>query len=239
MSTRTWETNAREYGLLARQGKDFRLALLAATSCTHNRAVAGKTNIADFARVAGTTPARVNRHLQAWEKLSYKGLVLNAGDMHPQDVDTFKATTDILVQFTNVYDATASGGRPRASVNEITTRMDADDSYLYRVLSSLSPDAVRKATDVLLSSPSQDPYVAPDATKTTSGSCATRRAETRADRLEARFTAIADMLTTVVESVERGEQVDDLGDILAVFSASLDNMGMLLDRLQAAKSRAA
>lgn len=238
MSIRTWETNAREYGLLARQGKDFRLALLSATSCSAATAP-NKANIADFSRIAGTTPARVNRHLQAWEKLAYKGLVPKASEMVPQDVDTFKATTDMLVMFTNVYDATTSGGRPRASVDEITTRMDGDDSYLYRVLSGLSPDAVRKATDVLLSAPAQDPYEAPDGTNTSVGSCGTQRVHTRAERLEIRFTGIADMLTTVVEAVERGETVDDFYDIMAVFSASLDNMGTLLDRLRAAKVHAA
>jgi hypothetical protein len=81
--TRTADDNAIEFGALARQGKNVRLALLVACSVDkgsgNGRPPKGtgataplsvKVSARDFGRRAETTKDRVARHLAAWDRMA-------------------------------------------------------------------------------------------------------------------------------------------------------------------------
>lgn len=138
----TWQTNAAQYRLLSTQGKDFRLAVLAACSINMqgNPHDSRKTTLTQFAREAGTTPERVQRHLAAWEVLATRGILPTPNSLNPASV-TRNAGPGMVEAFMNVYDAAKSGGRPRASVTEITTRLNNDPAYLSKVVGELDPAA--------------------------------------------------------------------------------------------------
>jgi hypothetical protein len=142
IETRTWKQNATEYAALSVQGKDFRLALLAASSCVVGDSRSPlKIPIPVFASVAKTTPERVFRHLQAWDALAKKKMVPPFSSLQPQTALTFVPTEEVLAEFARVYDASNSGGRPRASIAEIVTRANRDSAYLNTLLNQLEPSA--------------------------------------------------------------------------------------------------
>jgi hypothetical protein len=142
LESRTWKQNASEYAMLSVQGKDFRLALLAACSCNVAAVLnANKTSVKEFALAARTTPERVLRHLKAWEDMSKKSLVPPFTNLTPSHSVNFVGSERALEEFEKLYDATKSGGRPRSSISEIATRASSDKLYLVNLLNSLTPTA--------------------------------------------------------------------------------------------------
>lgn len=121
MTHRTWHDNAEEFGALTKQGVDVRLAALVA--CSVEKVGRGKSAIADskttasqFARASSTTDTRIKRHLTAWDKCAANGWCKPSADLNPDDVNATEVPTQ--EQFTSVFDATGSGGRPRDSKPE-------------------------------------------------------------------------------------------------------------------------
>jgi hypothetical protein len=112
------DDDAREYGEHVRHG-GWRLALLVARSVERDAGHGGKpidravskTSATKFAVMSGTTHSRVLRHLDAWEKAADAGHVAHAADIEPGQEVALPAAE----LWTTMYDATASGGRPRDS----------------------------------------------------------------------------------------------------------------------------
>jgi hypothetical protein len=150
MSRRTWEDNAKEFGALSRQGKDMRLAVLVACSVekgagqgarqplSDRKEVRGKASAAEFGRVGTTTAQRVLRHLTAWNKLAREGLVKAAAELKPNDATTIEVSDEAIERFDEVFDATDSGGRPRASVEEISRAIVTNPEYAKKLAPAIA-----------------------------------------------------------------------------------------------------
>ena len=84
-TTTTWEDDAREFGFHLKQG-DWRMGLLAARNVapkTWGDIPAGRVTAPTFAKLAGTTPGRVLRYFDAWEKAADDGHVAHAVELRP------------------------------------------------------------------------------------------------------------------------------------------------------------
>jgi len=107
---RTWEDNAQEFGALTRQGKDVRLALLAACSVVNRgrgrkSAVAllgDKVDATTFAARSGTTKDRVLRHLDAWNRFAPEAGLPPSTDLPPADALDLDITEKQAAQFDKV-----------------------------------------------------------------------------------------------------------------------------------------
>jgi hypothetical protein len=94
--TRTAEDNAIEFGVLSKQGKDLRLALLVA--CSVEKVGQGKGAVAPFldatafAKKAGTDKNRVLRHLEAWDRFAKKVKLPLAAKLTPDDATDLEIT---------------------------------------------------------------------------------------------------------------------------------------------------
>lgn len=154
LEARNWRQNARDYYLLSVQGKDFRLALLAACSVNVGNKYRSpqKTTITDFAMAAKTTPERVTRHLKAWDYMASRRVVPALADMKPDQSVSFQITQQMHDEFYRIYDASDSGGRPRASVDEIVARAERDSDYLNRLLNTMDNATRTSALSNLLAS---------------------------------------------------------------------------------------
>jgi len=99
---RTWEDNAKDFGGLFRQDKDFRLAALVA--CSVRREVNRYSESSDslkcsthqFAEKAGVSQSTVSRYFRNWEAMAAEGLVDNPDTLTPNDVDSISPTTEVL-----------------------------------------------------------------------------------------------------------------------------------------------
>lgn len=149
---RTWQDNATEFGALSKQGVDFRLAALVACSVNPNGKGGGdqqhrnvrygaKASASSFARKAGTSAPRILRHLEAWD--SVRGLT-KSSKLSPNDVDDLELPEHLEVAFHKAYAGiTASqptGGRPRASRDEIVERARNDKEYAKGLVSDIAKD---------------------------------------------------------------------------------------------------
>lgn len=100
--TRTWEDNARDFGGLIRQDKDFRLAALVA--CSVERAINRysvssetlKCSMAEFARNAEVSTSTVTRYMRNWEAMASEGLVPDPDTLAPSDVDSITPTVEAI-----------------------------------------------------------------------------------------------------------------------------------------------
>ncbi len=140
MQNRTWKDNATEWVALGKQGKNVRLALLVACSVKRSSSGSpedGKATVTEFAELVGTTPARIMRHLDAWNEAAKQQLCPPSNGLFPQDAARLTVQVPSEEQFSSLYDASKSGGRPRASVDEITRRIDMDAAYAQRLLDSI------------------------------------------------------------------------------------------------------
>lgn len=115
------EKDAREFGLHVRQG-GWRLGLLVARCVVKapgrdsfsTEKLNGKVPAAEFARMSGTTAARVLRYLTAWEKAADAGYVPAAVTLTPgAESAEFDIDADRLPEWSDFYDASGAGGRPR------------------------------------------------------------------------------------------------------------------------------
>lgn len=95
-------TDAREFGLHLQQG-GWRLGLLVARNVVKApgrvpaETLAPKTNATEFARQAGTTPSRVLRYLEAWERAATAGIVPPADTLTPgQEVLTHNGNAFVI-----------------------------------------------------------------------------------------------------------------------------------------------
>jgi hypothetical protein len=155
--SRTWEDNAVEFGALSKQGVDVRLAVLVATSVekmekgkggdpeTLARTSKGSAN--SFAKKADTTKDRVIRHLDAWVKCAAEGWCEVPKALKPEDALDPDLKVPTEEQFASKFDASSSGGRPRASISEIADRVSRDSSYaesLSEAVAAASPTAAAK-----------------------------------------------------------------------------------------------
>src|SRR5262252_934732 len=111
MATRTAEQNAVEFGALSKQGKDVRLALLAACSVEpgagqerrrSDRSDAGKVSASVFADRADSTQSRVMRHLRAWDKFAKATGLPKAAALKPADAVTLVITEAQAAQFDTI-----------------------------------------------------------------------------------------------------------------------------------------
>jgi hypothetical protein len=119
------EQDAREYGLHIKAG-GWRLGLLVARNVEkgegaspgtnqHTRSVpieteqSGKVSARTFAKEAGTSPARVLRHLEAWEKAAAQKVEIPfASELSPGDEVVLDE--DSLGDWGQFYDASGAGG---------------------------------------------------------------------------------------------------------------------------------
>ena len=171
MTTRTWQDNAAEFGVLSKQGRDVRLAVLVATSVEkgkrppkagYPRDHEGKVGAETFADQSGTSTDRVLRHLDAWNACAAEGWCKPSSDLIPADASDPDLTIPVEVitwidasgiertgtQFESKFDASRSGGRPRASIAEIEKRVESDPVYaekIAEVVSKAAPEATGKA----------------------------------------------------------------------------------------------
>lgn len=101
--SRSAEDNAVEFGVLSKQGKDLRLALLAA--CSVEKGTRGgdrrskpnqalKMDATAFGKVAGTKHDRVLRHLEAWDRFAKLAKLPLAAKLWPEDAVTLVITTE-------------------------------------------------------------------------------------------------------------------------------------------------
>lgn len=108
--THTWEECADEFGRLTKQGKDVRLALLVACSVEKGRGgprtvpigTVSKVSARDFAERAGTSQARVLRHLKAWDKFAESVGLPSAEMLEPDDAYTLTITEKQAAEFENI-----------------------------------------------------------------------------------------------------------------------------------------
>lgn len=159
MHDRTWQDNAREWGGLVKQGRDFRLAALVACSVkkgsgqgTSHRSVGSKCSLSEFAREAlGLQGAKINtnrasRHLDAWDRMAAAGHVPAADTLTPGDVDSFGDISEEVQQafadaFSSVTAETPSGGRPRASAAEIAQEIARQPRLREAIVNNLDDQA--------------------------------------------------------------------------------------------------
>lgn len=150
MTSRTWKDNATEWVALGKQGKNVRLALLVACSVRREAmsTAGGKATVPEFAEAVGTTPARILRHLDAWDAAARKRLCPPSNGLFPDDAARVSVQVPSEEEFSSVYDASKSGGRPRASLGEISARIDIDEAYAKSLLDSIAaahPGLVRSS----------------------------------------------------------------------------------------------
>lgn len=153
MAQRTWQDNAKEFGALSKQGMDFRLALLAAASITmadHADPTDDKTTVSTFAQVAGTTPARIVRHLSAYHKLAEQRVVPVASRLLPQSVMNFEVSTEVINRFEAEFDASKAGSRPRSPVSEISGALASKPGYADKLINGLDSEALRELSRSLM-----------------------------------------------------------------------------------------
>lgn len=136
MASRTWETNADEYRLLTKQGINVRLAVLVA--CSVNRPAtkprSGKITVTEFARHVGTTPERVMRHLAAWDACAKDGMCQSSSSLSPVDAGQATLRVPEEAEFVRRFDASKSGGRPRAPIAEVLDRVGSDRDWAERMV---------------------------------------------------------------------------------------------------------
>jgi hypothetical protein len=139
-TNRSWYDNASEWAALGKQGKNVRLALLVACSVRKSTAAPtpDKATVQEFALKAGTTPERIMRHLDAWDRASAQRLCPPSAGLFPADAVRLDIQVPTDEEFSAVYDASKSGGRPRASVDEIASRVDVDEQYAAKLLRSIA-----------------------------------------------------------------------------------------------------
>jgi hypothetical protein len=136
------EQDAHEFGLHDKQGR-WRLGLLVARNVEkglgdrslsrRDRDTKGKVSARGFARAAKTSPDRVLRYLEAWERAADEGVVPHAADLSPgKEVDL---DVEMLPDWEHYYDGTANDHRgaynrmtPREK--ERSDRQDATDPSL-------------------------------------------------------------------------------------------------------------
>ena len=160
MKRRTWEDNAIEFGALSKQGVDVRLAVLVATSVEKgaggrgNEGVSrsrnpGKTTANAFATRSKnrTTADRILRHLDAWTKCAEEGWCDDPATLTPEDAEDPDLRVPTEDQFRSKFDASQSGGRPRASVNEIASRMVSDTDFAKKVFEALPDKGLDRVID--------------------------------------------------------------------------------------------
>ena len=201
MSDRTWQDNAQEWVVLGKQGKNVRLALLIA--CSVRRANTAhsdeKVTAREFADHVGTTTERVLRHLDAWDRAAQQRLCPPSGGMFPADAVRPDVQVPTDEQFNAVYDASNSGGRPRASMNEISSRIEIDGDYARTLLNAIAaahPDLM----------PKLDGRIEDDAPRgndhgSHGGSHGKPTNEQRAERLAGRIEQIEAQLTSVLSDI--------------------------------------
>lgn len=140
MSDRTWKDNAQEWVVLGKQGKNVRLALLIA--CSVRRANTAfsedKVTAREFAEHVGTTTERVLRHLDAWDRAAQQRMCPPSAGLFPGDAVRADVQVPTDEQFSSVYDASNSGGRPRASMGEISSRIEIDADYARTMLNAIA-----------------------------------------------------------------------------------------------------
>jgi hypothetical protein len=147
---RTWQDNAREFGALTRQGKDVRLALLVACSVekvgsgNSHVGIPGKTTAQAFSveALGVKNPGRVLRHLDVWNRMAEAGHVPLSANLVPSHAVTFgEVDQDVQAAFAKAFgEVTAekpSGGRPRASAEEIAAALGSSPTLLKRVTEAM------------------------------------------------------------------------------------------------------
>jgi hypothetical protein len=157
---RTWKENAHEFGALSKQGVDVRLAVLVATSVQpgNGQNVRGsrqsdrtdeKVSAAKFAEAAGIGRNRVLRHLDAWDACARKRWCAASARLAPNDADDPDLLVPTQEQFESVFDASGSGGRPRASKAEVVARAKADPVYAKDLLTAVADATPEVAGEAL------------------------------------------------------------------------------------------
>lgn len=119
--TRTWEDNAAEFAALD-QGEGWPFAVLVA--CSVEKTAAGRPGIVSvetikvsaraFAEVAGTSPARVLRYLEAWNRAADNNKVIPSSELEPGDALKIDTPDIPFKTFYSVPDN--AGGRTMGNV---------------------------------------------------------------------------------------------------------------------------
>lgn len=149
---RTWEDNAHEFGALSKQGVDVRLAVLVA--CSVEKAPAGvrrgsnsnwnqngKVNATQFAEAAGTGPARVLRHLDAWNRASDMNLCPAADELSPNDALDPELVVPDEESFRLCYVVPENaGGRTMGNIKTAVTTIEKRGAAA--VIDALEPETV-------------------------------------------------------------------------------------------------
>lgn len=165
--SRTWEDNAHEFGALAKQGRDVRLALLVACSVekqphggdrrsSRERDLNGKVPASTFAKKAGTTTDRILRHLDAWDKAAAKGWCKASSTLTPADADSTKVKTPTETDFKSVFTSDGerpSGGRPRSPIKEIIAEVEKNPVYAEELVKAVTEAAPEMVADRIKRTP--------------------------------------------------------------------------------------
>lgn len=146
----TWEQCADEFAQLD-SGEGWPFAALVA--CAVQPGLAGrppsnradrrnsKVSVREFASRARTSDHRVARYLTAWDRAAAAGACTPSADLTPDDHHTVELPD---LAWGSVYDASGSGGRPRASAAEIAKGLDRSDDFAERVIEQASPEAIAR-----------------------------------------------------------------------------------------------
>lgn len=123
MSNQDTNHDAREFGQHVKHA-GWRLGLLVARNVEPRQGArtdlfqSEKVTAAEFARVADTSPARVLRYLDAWERAADAGHVPHAADLNPRD-DVTLPDADTL-PWNTFYNAHAPAPAPELSKSRTT-----------------------------------------------------------------------------------------------------------------------
>lgn len=125
-ASRTWQDNATEFGVLTKQGKDVRLALLAACSVEKGSkegvtivTPSGKVTGRAFAEKAGSTAPRVLRHLAAWDEFAKAVGYPLAKELAPADALTLEVSEGDAVYWADHVSLNSKGGDESAKVRDV------------------------------------------------------------------------------------------------------------------------
>jgi len=147
---RTAEENAAEFGRHERGG-GWALGLLVACSVERRNGQGErqplrdreevKVSAAEFARRAGTTPGRVLRYLDAWDRATAKRIVPAASKLKPDDVDNYNLPEGY--DWSDYFDGSSNGGNN--TLPTVIDRATRDPQYrkaLVDAIAEQDPDLI-------------------------------------------------------------------------------------------------
>lgn len=159
MSEKQLNADAREFGLHVKQG-GWRLGLLVARNVEKapagkrrgsdsNRNQNGKVNATEFGHLANVSAAKVLRYLKAWEGAADEGRVAHAVELQPGMEANINA--DKLPPWSDFYDASATGGRPRDDIRKTINDPETRPKVVAQIAEAMEDPEVAQAVTAVAS----------------------------------------------------------------------------------------